>query len=45
MLEIPTARWAACDAKRYVPDLPEKISMVTQVRVITSPIWCAPTTK
>jgi hypothetical protein len=43
VLEIPTPRWTAYDAKFYrLKDLPENIPMVTQERAYTSPIWYSP---
>ena len=43
VLEIPTPRWTAYDAKRYgLEDLPEHIPMITQDRAYTSPIWYTP---
>ena len=44
VLEIPTPRWTAYDAKFYgLSDLPDGIPMVTQERAYTSPIWHTPT--
>jgi len=43
VLEIPTPRWPAYDAKFYgLKGLPEEISMITQERAYTSPIWYTP---
>jgi len=43
VLEIPTPRWTAYDAKFYrLQDLPEEVPMVTQERAYTSPIWYSP---
>ena len=43
VLEIPTPRWTAYDAKFFdLKDLPDDIPMVTQERVYTSPIWYTP---
>ena len=42
VLEIPTPRWTAYEAKRYGLTLPEKIEMTTQERAYTSPIWYSP---
>ena len=43
VLEIPTPRWTAYDAKFFgLEDLPERIPMVTRQRAYTSPIWYTP---
>ena len=45
VLEIPTPRWTAYDAKFYgLRDLPDEIPMVSQERAYTSPIWYTPNT-
>lgn len=46
VLEIPTPRWTAYDAKVYgIKDIPDEIPMVTQERAYTSPIWYSPITR
>ena len=43
VLEIPTPRWPAFDAKHFgISDLPADIVMESQERAYTSPIWYQP---
>jgi hypothetical protein len=42
VLEIPTPRWTAYDAKFYGVKMPKEVPMVRQQRAYTSPIWYSP---
>ena len=42
VLEIPTPRWTAYDAKRFGVKMADNVPMITQERAFTSPIWYTP---
>ncbi len=42
VIEIPTTRWTAYDAKRFGITMPDHVKMIVQDRAYTSPIWYTP---
>ena len=42
VIEIPTPRWTAYDAKKFGVKMPKEVAMTTTERAYTSPIWYTP---
>jgi len=45
VIEIPTPRWTAYDAKRFGVKMDDQVPMTVTNRAYTSPIWYSPKTK
>ena len=42
VIEIPTPRWTAYEAKRFSIGMPDQVPMIITERACTSPIWYSP---
>ena len=42
VIEIPTPRWTAYDAKKFGVKMPKDVTMIVTERAYTSPIWYTP---